>query len=134
MLGVFCLIKNIMHKPKLRIYRDIRVYYICLGSYTQYYNTLGRGCIGKNQVKGALFNIQGANYLFIDGKSSPFNNLTVGYLKSQSCVLYYSLYVLMPTCLTRTSNNIYADNSVINAADSILSRLKQFFKLMLTIL
>ena len=60
----------------------------------------------------------------IDGNSSSFNDLTVGV--PQGLVLGPSLFLIfindLPTCLTQTSINIYADDSVINAADSTLKQ------------
>ena len=62
----------------------------------------------------------------IDGNSSSFNNLTVGV--PQGSVLGPLLFLIfinaLPTCLTKTSINIYADNSVIYAADSTLKQVE----------
>ena len=62
----------------------------------------------------------------IDGNISSFNNLTVGV--PQGSVLGPLIFLVfindLPTGPTQTSINIYADDSVINAADSTLKRIK----------
>ena len=66
-----------------------------------------------------------------DGNISLFNNLTV--VEPQCSVLDPLLFLIFiddfPTCLTQTSINIYADDSVNNAADIYISMAKQCRKL-----
>ena len=67
----------------------------------------------------------------IDGNISSFNNLTVKV--PQGSVLGPLLFLIfiidLPTCLTQTSINIYADDSVINAADSTLKQVEAILQI-----
>ena len=63
-------------------------------------------------------------FVKIDVNISSFNNLPVGVPQGSvlSPLLFFIFINNLPTCLTQISINIYTDDSVINAADSILKR------------